>query len=77
MTIQDKFGIAIKRIRKQKNLSQEKFALEAGINRRYMSEIENGKANVTLDIIERITNYLNCSLADFFKELDNSNTPEL
>lgn len=54
MTLQDKVGKAIIQLRKERGISQETFAFEAGIDRRNMSDIENGKRNISLDILERV-----------------------
>lgn len=51
-------------------MSQERFAIEAGIDRRYMSDIENGRRNVSLDIIERIGNNLNLPLSELFRVVE-------
>lgn len=59
MPLKKNIGIALRNLRTQKGISQEKLALETGIGRRYMSDIENGRRNVSLEIIEK--------LADFFK----------
>ena len=40
MTIQERLGKAIRQLRKERNISQESFAFDAGIDRRYMSDIE-------------------------------------
>ncbi|MDD6437929.1 MAG: helix-turn-helix transcriptional regulator [Prevotella sp.] len=42
MNTQEKLGKAIQRLRAYDNISQEKLALSAGIDRQYMSDIENG-----------------------------------
>lgn len=47
MTLQEKLGKAIIQLRKQRGLAQEQFANEAEIDRRYMSDIENGKRNIS------------------------------
>lgn len=67
MNIQRKLGLAIVKLRKERDFSQEKFAIEAGIDRRYMSDIENGRRNVSLDIIERISDKLGISISELFK----------
>ena len=65
-TIQEKLGKAIIQLRKDKKLSQEAFAYDAGIDRRYMSDIENGKRNISLDIIERISQKLGLKISELF-----------
>lgn len=66
MTLQEKLGKAIIQLRKERNLSQETFAYESGIDRRYMSDIENGKRNISLDILERIAAKLNLPISGLF-----------
>ncbi len=67
MTIQEKVGKTIIKLRKERGMSQETFAYESGIDRRYMSDIENGKRNISLDILERVAVKLEISLSGFFK----------
>ena len=66
MTLQDKVGKAIVQLRKARGISQETFAFEAGIDRRYMSDIENGKRNISLDILERVCQQLGIKISEFF-----------
>lgn len=63
MSLQVKLGKAIQKIRRAHGMSQERLALEASIDRRYMSDIENGKRNLSIDVIERIARafYMSCS----------------
>jgi transcriptional regulator with XRE-family HTH domain len=42
------FGQRLRTLRKERNLSQEDLALEAGLDRTYISGIEIGKRNVAL-----------------------------
>lgn len=70
MTIQQKVGITIKELRKEQGMSQETFAYESGIDRRYMSDIENGKRNISLDILERIADKLEISLSKLFQKAE-------
>ena len=70
MSIHEKFGQAVATLRKEKGYSQERFAFEAGIARKYMSDIENGKRNVSLDVISRIAEKLGISLSELFAEVE-------
>lgn len=72
MNYQEKVGSAIIRLRKAMSISQEKLAFEAKIDRRYMSDIENGKRNVSLDILSRIADYFDLPLSDFFARVENT-----
>ncbi len=66
MTLQEKLGKAIVQLRKQRGLAQEKFANESEIDRRYMSDIENGKRNISIDVIERLAKCLGISVSELF-----------
>ena len=41
-------GAQIRRLRKRKHLSQIALSTRSGIDRTYLSDIENGKRNITL-----------------------------
>ena len=70
MTLQEKVGKTIKKLRKGQGFSQEAFALETSIDRRYMSDIENGKRNISLEILDRICQKLNLKISELFVETE-------
>lgn len=77
MSLQKNIGIALKALRAQKCVSQEKLALETGIGRRYMSDIENGRRNVSLEIIEKIANYFEISASELIQKIEQVEYPPL
>lgn len=70
MTTAEKLGRVIVELRKAKGVSQETMANEAQIGRKYMSDIENGKRNLSLDLLERIATYFNLPLSELFKQVE-------
>ena len=64
------FGRAVRRLRAAKGYSQERFANHCGINRTYMTAIETGNRNVSLDIIERIAKGLGMDTGSLFAEVE-------
>ena len=64
------FGLRVQKLRKSKNLSQEQFADICELHRTYIGMIERGEKNITLKNIYKLTNALNISIADFFKDLN-------
>lgn len=72
MASQIQVGKAIIRLRKLRGLSQEKFALESGIDRRYISDVENGKRNVSFEFLNRVVVFFNLSLSSFFEIAEQS-----
>ena len=71
MTIQEKFGHVIRTLRKEKNISQEKLALNADIDRTYISDIEKGERNVSIETAKKLADCLQISLQNLFKEIEN------
>ena len=61
-------GRNIARLRKLKKLTQEDLCGMAEIDRSYLSEIENGKMNVTIKSLMQIADALECTLADLILE---------
>lgn len=67
------FGAAIRRMRLLNGISQETFADLCDLHRTYVSDIELGKRNVSLENIDRIANALGISISDLFKEVEKQN----
>ena len=69
-TLSQRFGSTIVRLRKERGISQETFANQASIDRHYMSDIENGRRNISLDIIEKIAKSLQLPISVLFSEVE-------
>lgn len=67
-------GANIRRLRLEQDLSQEQLAGEAGINRAYLSTVENGKRNVSIDNIIALANALVVDPRQLFRPLDADNS---
>lgn len=67
MNVKEKIGIRLRELRKQKGLSQEKFAFECELDRTYIASIEQGKRNVSIVNIQKIAKALDISVYEFFK----------
>jgi transcriptional regulator with XRE-family HTH domain len=76
--IKIRVGARIKELRKKltPQLSQEALALQANVDRTYMTEVENGRRNVSIEILEKITIALKISIAEFFQTSDFKTKPE-
>jgi transcriptional regulator with XRE-family HTH domain len=64
------FGRAVRRVRTERNLSQERLAGESGLDRSYVGGIERGDRNPSLLAIGKIACALEISLADLFAACD-------
>jgi len=70
MSLQKNIGIVIKKMRAEKGISQERLALDTGIGRRYMSDVENGRRNVSLEIVEKIADYFGIKASEFVHRIE-------
>ena len=68
--IQIRFGIRLRELRTRAKLSQEKLGAKAGIARNFVSMIENGQRNVTLDTVEKLAKGLGCRLATLMPDAE-------
>jgi len=67
MLITEKLGENIKKIRTKKGMSQGDICRALKMDRGYMSAIENGKKNITLNQIERLAKALGVSIDKLLK----------
>lgn len=69
-TILMRFGRAIRKLRRERNISQEKLADLCTLHRTYISDVELGKRNVSLENISKIAFALNISITELFEEVE-------
>ncbi len=62
-----RLGENLKRIRTEKNISQGDIAKELGVDRGFISTIENGKTNPTLATITKLAKALSVSSDQLLK----------
>lgn len=56
----------LRRLRVRKGLSQEVLAVDAGIDRTYVSRLERGLENPTIGVLDRLAAALDAEIVDFF-----------
>jgi len=66
MDIKLKVGQRIRELRHQLELSQEALAYKAEVDRTYMTDVENGRRNISLENLEKIITALEVSFTEFF-----------
>ncbi len=54
MRLRDTFAINLRRARNAANLSQDDLAHRVGMDRGYVSDLENSKYSVSIDMIENL-----------------------
>lgn len=65
-TLVNAVAATIKKFRKASNMSQENLADRAGLDRTYISGVERGVRNITLDSLDQIIYALDVDIQTFF-----------
>lgn len=67
MEIKKRFGLAVKEHRRLLKVSQEELAMRIGADQAYVSRIEAGQMNVTLETVEQIATALETDAGNLLK----------
>ena len=70
MELLEEISTEIKRLRKQKGLSQENLPFKIDIDRKYASLIEKGNTNLSVSYLKKVCEGLDIKLSDFFKNIE-------
>jgi transcriptional regulator with XRE-family HTH domain len=63
-----RFGLRLRQVREGVGISQERLAELAGLHRTYVSSVERGKRNISLQNIERLADALKTTMAALMPE---------
>ena len=69
--LKTRLGMAIKTQRASLGISQEELAHRAGLHRTYVSDLERGARNPSIESIEKLANALQISVAKLFETADD------
>ncbi len=58
----------VRRARRAAGLSQEELALEADVDRTYISQVERGKRNITVVVLSRLARAMRTTAADLVSD---------
>ncbi|PRD50105.1 helix-turn-helix domain-containing protein [Phyllobacterium myrsinacearum] len=64
MDIKKRFGLAVKERRGALGISQEELAMRIGADQAYVSRMEAGRMNVTLETAEQVAAAMLCDVAE-------------
>ncbi|GAB1773223.1 helix-turn-helix domain-containing protein [Priestia megaterium] len=71
MSIEQAFGIVIKKYRLEHSMSQEKLAFESELDRTFISLLERGKRRPTLNTLFSISKVFKINPYKIVKEIEN------
>lgn len=58
------FGLRLRQLRREQGVSQEELAARAELHRTYVSSVERGERNVSLETIEKLAKALKLPMAE-------------
>lgn len=58
MDVRDRLGRNLRRLRQERDWSQEELAHEAGLHRNYISDLERGVHKPTITVVDRLAQTL-------------------
>src|SRR5690606_8052378 len=70
MNVCQQFGANLRKERLKRGISQERLALEAGINRSYVGSVERGERNVSLVNICKLAKAIGCSSSELMTDVE-------
>lgn len=66
MDVRQRIGWNLRRLRKEREISQEDFATDSGFDRGYISGVERGVRNPSVLVLERIAAALQIDVSELF-----------
>ena len=66
MDVRQRIGWNLRRLRKERDISQEDFATDSGFDRGYISGVERGVRNPSVQVLARIALALQVDIAELF-----------
>jgi transcriptional regulator with XRE-family HTH domain len=70
MELNDSFANTLRKLRTEKELSQEELAFKANLHRTYISQLERGLKSPTLNTLYILAGVLDISLAEFINLIE-------
>jgi transcriptional regulator with XRE-family HTH domain len=69
-TLSQRFGRCVRQLRNEAGMSQVEFSERCGFYQTYLSRVENGKANPTLNAMEVIANALGLTIYELWATIE-------
>lgn len=67
--VSKRFGEKLRRLRKERGLTQEQMADAFGIDRSFISDVERGARSMSLHMLEVVAIGMNLSLSELLKDI--------
>lgn len=69
LDVSSRFGAKLRQLRHDRNLTQLRMAVEFGIDRTFISDVERGRKSISLPMLEVLALGLQISLSELLKDI--------
>jgi CheY-like chemotaxis protein/predicted XRE-type DNA-binding protein len=76
IAITKRLGMSVKNWRTRLGIPQDELALRSGLHRSYISDVERGSRNISINSIEKLANALGVSVVTLFSDADSKSAAE-
>ncbi len=67
--VSSRFGLRLRELRRERNLTQLRMAVEFGIDRTFISDVERGRKSISLPMLEVLALGFNLSLSELLRDI--------
>ncbi len=67
--VSSRFGVRLRELRRDRNLTQLRMAVEFGIDRTFISDVERGRKSISLPMLEVLALGFNLSLSELLRDI--------
>jgi DNA-binding XRE family transcriptional regulator len=69
LDVSSRFGVRLRQLRRERNLTQSRMATEFGIDRTFISDVERGRKSISLPMLEILALGLKMSLSELLRDI--------
>ena len=67
--VSSRFGVRLRELRRERNLTQLRMANDFGIDRSFISDVERGRKSISLPMLEVIALGMKLTLSDLLRDI--------
>lgn len=67
--VSSRFGVRLRELRRERNMTQLRLSVEFGIDRTFISDVERGRKSISLPMLEVLALGFNLSLSELLRDI--------
>ena len=69
LDVSSRFGVRLRQLRRERNMTQLRMAVEFGIDRTFISDVERGRKSISLPMLEVLALGFHLSLSELLRDI--------